>query len=37
MYVVGSLRYPLAVWCIIEQILFFAFRLSIREGRDDDE
>lgn len=23
MYVVGSLRYPLAVWCIFEQILFF--------------
>lgn len=38
MYVVGSLRYPLAVWCIIEQFLFFAFR-SEKEGMmmSDDE
>lgn len=40
MYVVGSLRYPLAVWCIIEQsfLFLFAFR-SEKEGMmmSDDE
>lgn len=39
MYVVGSLRYPLAVWCIFEQSFFlFAFR-SEKEGMmmSDDE
>lgn len=38
MYVVGSLRYPLAVWCIFEQFFLFAFR-SEKEGMmmSDDE
>lgn len=41
MYVVGSLRYPLAVWCIIEQILFF-LRFDFRSEKEgmmmsDDE
>lgn len=40
MNVVGSLRYPLAVWCIIEQsfLFVFAFR-SEKEGMmmSDDE
>lgn len=40
MYVVGSLRYPFAVWCIIEQSFsfLFAFR-SEKEGMmmSDDE
>lgn len=38
MYVVGSLRYPFAVWRIIEQFFLFAFR-SEKEGMmmSDDE
>lgn len=38
MYVVGSLRYPFAVWCIIEQFFLFAYR-SEKEGMmmSDDE
>lgn len=41
MYVVGSLRYPLAVWCIFEQILFF-LRFDFRSEKEgmmmsDDE
>lgn len=30
MYVVGSLRYPFAVWCIIEQSFFFFLRFDPR-------